>query len=130
MDHLAIIFGITYDELRADLAAAADLLAPIGYVIRTTCTGVIAERAASPQADEMDARLNQFRDARDGMLLNHAQVLYKSITDGMSTRGISNDERVSVAYLTARGALAPPASNQRATASADTRYCLFPPDKP
>jgi transcriptional regulator with XRE-family HTH domain len=127
LDHLAIAFGLTYEELKEDLAEVTRILDGIGYTVWTTCTGVVARRSASPDADELDARLNQFRDARDGLTINHAQFLYKSLTGGLSTRGLTNDERVCLGYLVARDAIAPPASNRRAHPTDDTLYCLFPP---
>lgn len=127
LDHLAIVLGVTYDELRADLADVSRLLHPVGYRIHITCTGVVASRIPSPQADEFESRLNQFRDARDGMLISHARLLHRALAGALSTRGLSNDERVGVGYLAGRGALTRPASNQRASVSEDTNYCLFPP---
>lgn len=64
------------------------------------------------------------------MLLNHAQVLYRAMNGDLPTRGLSNDERVSVGYLTSRGAIAPPESTNRAPLSNGTRYCLDPPENP
>lgn len=88
---------------------------------------MVASRIPSPQADEFESRLNQFRDARDGMLISHARLLHRALAGALSTRGLSNDERVGVGYLAGRGALTRQASNQRASVSEDTNYCLFPP---
>lgn len=130
LDHLAIVFGITYDELQSDLDETARRLAPVGYDLRVTVTGVIAPRTRSALTDDVDARLSQFRDAREGMLINHARVLHRAMTGTMSTRGQTNDERVSIGYLTTRGALTAPESQNRAPLSDDTRYCLTPPENP
>lgn len=130
LDHLAVVFGINYDELHTDLAEAERRLARVGYDLRVTFTGVIAPRKQSVMADDVEASLNQFRDSREGMLINHAQVLYRAMTGTLSTRGLSNDERVSIGYLTARDALTAPESTNRAALSDDTLYCLNPPENP
>ncbi|MGI5950456.1 MAG: hypothetical protein ACOX61_01215, partial [Brooklawnia sp.] len=65
LDNLASVLGVTYQELYADLDAAAKQLDGVGFDLRITATGVVATRQASPTTDEINARLNQFRDSRE-----------------------------------------------------------------
>lgn len=125
LDHLAVVFGVTIADIRADLDTLAAPLAALGFrLVSTEDCSVILNRGKDPNADDAAKRLAFLRDSEADLNVSATRTLYRAYTDTLSTRELSNDDRVQVGMLVNRGALQPPASNHRAALTDDTLYCL------
>lgn len=127
LDHLCTVFGVTVEQLRADLDQLHGPLAALGFhLVVGNNNKVLLVRGSDPNYDDAAAQLQVLRDAADDLNLSAANTLYRAYKGTLPSRGLGNNDRVQVGALTTRGAIGPPASNDRVPLTADTLYCLEP----
>ena len=124
LDHQCVVFGITLEDLRSDLDKLTGPFAALGFHLVVGNNNVLLVRGTDPNYDDAQARLAILRDATEDLSISAANTLYRAYKETLSTRGLSNNERVQLAALTKRDVIAPPSSNDRAPLTDDTRYCL------
>lgn len=103
-DRLALALGWTMDRLRT---AAHDLdarLRPLGLRIHENGMGITI-RAADNRHEDSARRLDQYRDADDGIHQGMARVLYAAYNGTLSGQETKNDHMVQLGALRNRGTI-------------------------
>ncbi len=127
LDHLCSVFGITLHELHGHLDNLAPRFAALGFSMKVGNNNAVRLVPATDAAyDDAQVRLTRLRDAAKDLNISAANTLYRAYNGTLSTRGLTNNDQVQLAALTARGALGPPSSNDRTPVTDDTLYCLEP----